>query len=321
MTMDTNGTQHGGLQRNPNGSELKLKPLLLGNGRLAKHLHHYFHLLNLPHQHFENARDLDSTELHRKLEGVNAIWILTSDRSIAPVKTALEAELANRNTQPANSGTQPSFDQYTWMHSSAATEVEGMITLHPLMTFGHELYAMEQYQQIPFAVMDHSIHTPSEAPLSVNPSGSDFDESFRHHPLQRYFDLPNPSFRINSDQRALYHAHAVLMSNLPILLWTMASKNAESKLNLVPETFDPILRQTLHNFISQRENALTGPIARGDRITIEKNLTALRTPLQESDHTDTDPMNSKSNQHSSPLADIYETFLSSFSYHSERKSP
>ena len=274
MMMDTNGTQHGGLQRNLHGSELKQKPLLLGNGRLAKHLHHYFHLLNLPHKHFENARDLDSPELHRKLEGVNAIWILTSDRTIAEVKDALKEKIDARNQQSAINS---AANHYTWIHSSAATEVEGMITLHPLMTFGPELYSLEQYQEIPFAVI---------APLQ--------------HILQDYFDLPNPSFPIQNEQRALYHAHAVLMSNLPILLWTMASKNAEQSLNLAPETYDPILRQTLNNFIRQREQALTGPIARGDRTTIDKNLNALR-------------------DDSSPLAQIYETFLSTFPYHSERK--
>jgi predicted short-subunit dehydrogenase-like oxidoreductase (DUF2520 family) len=266
MMMDTNGTQHGG----------KLKPLLLGNGRLAKHLHHYFHLLNLPHKHFENARDLDSPELHRKLEGMNAIWILTSDRTIAEVKDALKEKIEARNQQSAINS---AATHYTWIHSSAATEVEGMITFHPLMTFGPELYSLDQYQQIPFAVLAGSLDPD---------------------PIRGFLDLPNPSFPIAGEQRALYHAHAVLMSNLPILLWTMASKNAESTLNLSPETFDPILRQTLNNFIRQREQALTGPIARGDRVTIDKNLTALR-------------------DDSSPLAQIYETFLSSFPYHSERK--
>jgi predicted short-subunit dehydrogenase-like oxidoreductase (DUF2520 family) len=269
MMNETHGTQHGGLQRNPHGSELKLKPLLLGNGRLAKHLHHYFHLEQIPHKHFENARDLDSPDLHRKLEGVNAIWILTSDRSIAEIKSNLESKIAPLVTQSPDSN-------YTWIHSSAATEVEGMITLHPLMTFGPELYSHDQYRQIPFAVMG----------ASANSS------------LQDYLNLPNPSFVVRNDQRALYHAYAVLMSNLPILLWAMTSKNAESTLNLAPETFDPILRQTLSNFITQREKALTGPIARGDRLTIDKNLTALRTQPN-------------------TLANIYETFLSSFSYHSE----
>ncbi len=283
MMNETNGTQHGGLQRNPDRSELKLKPLLLGNGKLAKHLHHYFHLLDLPHKHFENARDLDSPDLHRKLEGVNAIWILTSDRAIAEVKQELESKIAARSDKQNEKQNVQLSSPFTWIHSSAATEVEGMITLHPLMTFGAELYSLEQYLQIPFAVMA---------------------TSSAHHQLQHYLDLPNPSFAITDDQRALYHAHAVMMSNLPILLWSMTAKNAANTLNLGPETFDPILRQTLQNFIGQREKALTGPIVRGDRATIDKNLTALRS---------IDP------EGKNALASIYETFLSSFTYPSERE--
>jgi len=243
MMNETNGTQHGGLQRNPSGSELKLKPLLLGNGRLAKHLHHYFHLLDLPHSHFENARDLDSAELHRKLENVNAIWILTSDRSIADVKNKLESVIAGFANKQSH---------YTWIHSSAATDVEGMITLHPLMTFGPELYSLEQYERIPFAVIDNGTEIRDMLPFS------------------------NPTFTIASEQRALYHAFAVMMSNLPVMLWSLASEHSNRELGLSPHVYAPILKQTLDNFLSQGAKALTGPIARGDQTTIDKNLTALR---------------------------------------------
>lgn len=244
MMNDTHGTQHSDLQRNPAGSALKLKPLLLGNGRLAKHLRHYFQLLDIPHDYFENARNLSSPELHRKLKESNAIWILTSDRAIAEIKTALEKEIT---------GT------YTWIHSSAATEIEGMITLHPLMTFGPELYSLEQYQQIPFAVMGAETDAVTKA----------------ENPLHPILSLPNTSFTIAREQRALYHAFAVMMSNLPVLLWSLTSEHANRELGLSPEVYAPILKQTLNNFLNLGANALTGPIARKDQLTIDKNLTAL----------------------------------------------
>jgi len=239
------------LQQNPSGSELKIIPLLLGNSKLAKHLHHYFHLLNLPHKHFENARDLESPELHRKLEGVNAVWILTSDRSIAEIKVKLEAH------------SKKITENHLWIHSSAATDVEGMITLHPLMTFGQDLYSLEQYQETPFAMIGTGLMN---------------------------FSLPfqNPTFVIAPEQRALYHAYAVTMSNLPILLWSMTTEMAKQNLNLESGIFDPILNQTLLNFTLHREKALTGPIARNDQATIDKNLDALQ---------------------GSMLAKIYESFL------------
>lgn len=239
------------LQQNPSGTELKIIPLLLGNGKLAKHLHYYFHLLNLPHKHFENARDLESPELLRKLEGVNAVWILTSDRSIAEIKVKLEAQ------------SKKITENHLWIHSSAATDVEGMITLHPLMTFGQDLYSLEQYQKIPFAI--------------IGPEN-----------IENLVPFQNPIFFISPEQRALYHAYAVAMSNLPILLWSMTTEMAKLNLNLDAATFDPILNQTLANYTHHRKSALTGPIARNDQVTIDKNLNALQ---------------------GSALAKIYESFL------------
>jgi hypothetical protein len=241
------------------GASAPLIPLLLGKGKLARHLHHYFHLSHFPHKHFEDARDLTNPELMRKIREVNAIWILTSDQSIESVYRSLQEEMQKADCNP---------DHYTFIHSSAASEIKGMHTIHPLMTFGPELYTLEQYQKIPFAMIS-----------------SDSDE------LSESFTVPNPRFQVFSAQRALYHAYAVMMSNLPILLWSLSSKEAKNRLGLPPEIFDPILKQTLDNFLQHRSSALTGPIVRNDTTTVQKNLKALG---------------------SSPLVEIYQSFLTAF---------
>ncbi len=249
-----------------------LFPLLLGNSKLARHLHHYFHLIDYKHKHFEDARDLQNPDLYRKIKEVNAIWILTNDQSIEAVMNHLKKEMIRHDLRP---------DDYTFLHSGAASEIEGMHTLHPLMTFGENLYSLEQYQTIPFAVISHEADS-----------------------LSSRFTLKNPRFSISaksSSDRALYHAYAVLMSNLPILLWSLTTREAQRKLSLAPELFDPILKQTLENFIQSRGSALTGPIARKDYTTIEKNLAALG---------------------DSPLSKIYQSFLTAVSppeaYHDHR---
>jgi len=226
----------------------QLFPLLIGKGKLARHLHHYFHLVESPHKHFDDARDLSDPDLYRKIREVNSIWILTSDQSIESVANELKSRMIKEDINPS---------AYTWIHSSAATAIPGMYTFHPLMTFANELYSLEQYQSVPFAII-----------------------SEKAEELRAKFPLPNTNFTIPGDQRAFYHATAVMMSNLPILLWSLTSKEAKKKLSLDPSIFHPILKQTLENFIQQGESALTGPIARADHATIEKNLTAIsNTPL------------------------------------------
>ena len=233
-----------------NAASTQLFPILIGQGKLARHLHHYFHLVESPHKHFDDARDLNAPDLYRKIREVNSIWILTSDQSIEPVMNELKSQMIKQDINPA---------RYTWIHSSAATSITGMHTFHPLMTFSEDLYSLEQYKAIAFAII------------------SDQPEVLSHR-----FPLPNPSFIISEEHRAFYHASAVMMSNLPILLWSLTSKEAQDRLSLDPQVFHPILKQTLENFLKQGERALTGPIARRDHGTIEKNLAAIaHTPLSE----------------------------------------
>lgn len=249
-----------------------LVPLLIGKSKLSRHLHHYFHLLQntsapFLHKHYDDARDLTQPDLFRKIREVNAIWILTSDQSIEGVFNELKNEMKKRDLNP---------EDYTFLHSSAATEIRGMHTLHPLMTFGPELYTLEQYQKIPFAIIS-----------------SEADE------LMENFRLSNPRFQIFSAQRALYHAYAVMMSNLPILLWTLTSGEIKKRLALPVDVFHPILKQTLENFVHLDSSALTGPIVRKDTATIQKNLKALG---------------------ESPLTEIYQSFLTAFEERNMEKS-
>lgn len=138
------------------------------------------------------------------------------------------------------------------VHFSGATSVPGVASAHPLMSFGPELFADDVYGRIHFAV------TGAESLSELLP------------------DWPNPWFRLSDQDKALYHAWCVMAGNFPVILWErMESEFA--KLGCPPEAGRLYVRQVAENFFRTGPAALTGPLVRGDQVTIEKNLAALGT--------------------------------------------
>jgi len=86
--------------------------------------------------------------------------------------------------------------------------------------------------------------------------------------------LPNPHFEIAPAHKAHYHALCVMAGNFSQILW-QAVVTRFGSVGLPAETLDPYLRQVTDNFIAARGSALTGPLSRGDKATIERNLAAL----------------------------------------------
>jgi predicted short-subunit dehydrogenase-like oxidoreductase (DUF2520 family) len=123
--------------------------------------------------------------------------------------------------------------------------------MHPLYTFGPELYPDELYPQIPFVCDD---------------DGPTFEAVFP--------DLENPHWYISPTDRPLYHAACVMGGNFTTLLWNRAMQIFR-QLGLPPEAAIPYLRRTCENVAEHGAEALTGPLARGDRRTIRSNLGAL----------------------------------------------
>ena len=78
------------------------------------------------------------------------------------------------------------------------------------------------------------------------------------------------AFRLADADRALYHAAAVIASNYLVTLQRTAAHLFE-EVGAPPEALVPLMLRTIENGFQ-----LTGPIARGDRATIERHLAALR---------------------------------------------
>lgn len=138
------------------------------------------------------------------------------------------------------------------IHFSGSLSVAGVHSAHPLMTFASELYDFETYKKIPFIV---SAQGPTFSQLLPG--------------------LPNRAYPIAEQARPYYHALCVLSGNFTVLLWQKCFTELEARFQIPKEAALPYLKQVLQNLVVNPEQALTGPLARGDQKTVAANLKAL----------------------------------------------
>lgn len=83
-------------------------------------------------------------------------------------------------------------------------------------------------------------------------------------------------FEVAEEYRAAYHAAASIASNLLVALEESAAELLESTgVDDARELLAPLVLRTAANWAERGPEALTGPIARGDRETIERHRAAL----------------------------------------------
>jgi predicted short-subunit dehydrogenase-like oxidoreductase (DUF2520 family) len=88
-------------------------------------------------------------------------------------------------------------------------------------------------------------------------------------------DLGGRAFDVADEDRALYHAAAVIASNHLVALLAQVERLASS-VGVPFEAYLTLARATLDNVTEMGPaRALTGPAARGDRVTIDRHLAAL----------------------------------------------
>jgi predicted short-subunit dehydrogenase-like oxidoreductase (DUF2520 family) len=76
-------------------------------------------------------------------------------------------------------------------------------------------------------------------------------------------------FDIRDESRVLYHAGAAMASNFLVTLYRAAARLLEGA-GAPPEALLPLMRRTIDNGFE-----LTGPIARGDRATVDAHVAAI----------------------------------------------
>lgn len=204
---------------------------LIGRGRVATHLGRYLELEGLGHLSWHRGMD----DAESVLDDADVILLAVSDDAIAGF--------------PAH---HPALRDRPLVHFSGSLVVDGVIGLHPLMTFGPELYDLETYRSIPFIT-----------------------ERGRPGFRDVFPSLANPSLAISPELKPLYHALCVLAGNFTTILWNKAMRDFEDRLSLPRELLRPYLERTAINALRLGSAALTGSLARGERGTIERDLEGL----------------------------------------------
>lgn len=215
---------------------------ILGGGRLARHLRHYFSLLQQPCSGWareplsplNSHTEPDVTDrLRATVAPATHVLLLVSDHAIEPLLIRY-----------------PFLREKTLIHCAGALSLPGIAGAHPLMSFAGDLYSLEQYRRIPFT-LEH---------------GYCFSDLFPA--------LPNPCHTIDPADKAKYHALCVMAGNFPQILWHAVAQRLAG-LGLPAESLAPYLEQVVCNFNAAPSSALTGPLSRGDQNTMRLNLAAL----------------------------------------------
>ncbi len=212
-----------------------LKYTIIGNGRLARHMRHYFSLLNLPMNQWSRSEASES-ELSSCLAESSHVLLLIRD-------SAIEDFIQSH----------PILSNHTLIHCSGALSSVLAYSAHPLLAFGPNLYDRPMYEQISFFIESNG---PSSDELLPG--------------------LQNSFYRISSEKKALYHALCVLSGNFTTMLWQKLFEEFETQFQVPKATAFPYLQSISENLQKNATQALTGPLARADEITIAKNLAALQ---------------------------------------------
>ena len=241
---------------------------IVGGGRLARHFSQYFSFLEIPHncwtRDFRSTfNTFDSPAAEQRLRKT----IEKADRVLLLVSDAAIGTLLKQY---------PFLHENQLIHCSGTQSFPGVAGAHPLMTFADGLYDLPIYQSVPF----------------ILESGHSFSELFP--------DLPNPHYAINVEDKARYHAMCVMVGNFPQILWKYVSDHIEQGLDLPAEVLHPYLKQLAPNFIQAPDTSLTGPLARNDVQTIERNINALA---------------------ADPIQDLYRAFVSYYQNDASRGNP
>ena len=84
------------------------------------------------------------------------------------------------------------------------------------------------------------------------------------------------SFEVSEQDRVIYHAAASIASNFLVTIeQTAAELLGGISVDNPREVLDPLVRRSLENWLDRGSEALTGPIVRGDDVTVEAHRAAL----------------------------------------------
>jgi hypothetical protein len=211
--------------------------VLIGDGRLARHLGYYFQQLGLHHAIWS-----------RRMEAAKRCPAL---RALVRSDTRALLAISDGAVEPFISS-HPELREAVRVHFSGRLTSPLAIGAHPLFSFAGTFYERELYERIPFVIDQGS------SPLASLIPG-----------------LPNPSVFIEPEQRERYHALCVLAGNFTTLLWRKLFFELDAELGMPREQALPYLESIIRG-LAGTGAPLSGPLSRGDQDTLRRNLAALK---------------------------------------------
>jgi 2-dehydropantoate 2-reductase len=211
--------------------------LLIGDGRLARHLRRYFRQLNLNYAIW--SRRIEAEKCCPALE----VLVQPDTHALLAISdTAIEPFIRSH----------PELRKAVRVHFSGRLASSLAIGAHPMFSFAETFYDRKFYERIPF-VIDQGC-----PPLASLIPG-----------------LPNPCFFIDPEQRERYHALCVLAGNFTTLLWRKLFFELDTELGMPRQQALPYLVSIMCGLVGTGA-PLSGPLSRGDQATLRRNLAALK---------------------------------------------
>lgn len=229
------------LERDSHPSPLSASVVVVGRGRVGGSIARAAELAGI------ELRLVSSDQAANAVEGAGAVLLCVPDDAIAEVCARIAP------SRPRLVG-----------HVSGATGLDALspatengaaaFSLHPLQTFVGE-------------------GTPVEGTAAAI-AGSDGEAlAFARSLADSLGMMP---FEVPEESRAAYHAAAAIASNLLVALEESAAGLVERiGIDDARELLAPLVLRTAANWAERGPAALTGPIARGDRATVERHRAAL----------------------------------------------
>jgi len=205
-----------------------------------------------------NPRGLSFTTLDNASLEAQLFWLCVPDRAIAKTSAALVARLRRLGRSPKGR---------VVVHSSGALSVD---ILQAASAAGARVASVAPVMTFP---------TRRIVPLTGVPFAVESSPALRPKLFKLVRSLGGAPFRIDSQNKVLYHASAVMSS--PLLLSALVAAQQTAILaGLSPaaasKLLAPMAAATIHNFVERGSaNSFSGPIARGDIATVELHLRAL----------------------------------------------
>ena len=211
--------------------------LLIGSGRVAHHIQHYFKLSSLA---FETWNRSESEEvLSERASHASHVLILISDSEIEKFIEHHRAIFAGRRC----------------LHFSGALSLREISSAHPLMSFSESLYDLQAYQKIPFILESGRGSFEDLLPGLGNP----------------HFEIECAKKSLYHALCVLSGNYTILLWEK--VFSDFAAKLQLPKEALLP--YLQQIAQNLATAPSG-QSVLTGPLKRGDHTAIERHLNELK---------------------------------------------